>query len=277
MIKKLLRIIDKIYISTACAASGNLFTTLFNFRALSLGRTVRFRHIGNGLYLANDCQNYRYFMSKTQNFSSYLKGFQERALQLEKDYLLTKIKFIKDDLVIDCGANVGDLKLYFDLNNLIIDYIALEPSPNEYKCLEKNIAPSRSINKGLWFDNDKLDFFVSSDHADSSFIKPLTYTHIKSIPVTRMDQLFKNNIKIKLFKLEAEGAEPEVLIGCGQLLNNIEYISADLGYERGQDQETTFFNVTNFLLQNNFEIVDVNFTRLVALYRNKNFSNQGSI
>ena len=42
------------------------------------------------------------------------------------------------------------------------------------------------------------------------------------------------NRNIKLLKLEAEGAELQVLYGCKNILNNIEYISADIGFELEQ-------------------------------------------
>ena len=119
-----------------------------------------------------------------------------------------------------------------------------------------------------------MEFYVSSENADSSFIMPPKYTQKKIMPVLRLDSILNENSKIKLVKLEAEGAEPEVLQGFGKLLNKVEYITADLGFERGENLETTFFAVTNFLLENNFELMEVSFKRLVALYRNKNFSVQ---
>ena len=71
--------------------------------------------------------------------------------------------------------------------------------------------------------------------------------------------------KIKLLKLEAEGAEIEVILGAKNILKNIEYISADLGYERGKLEKSTLIPVTNFLLKNNYELVDFNIDRVVAL------------
>ena len=45
--------------------------------------------------------------------------------------------------------------------------------------------------------------------------------------------------KIKLLKLQAEGAEPEVSKGSLNSLKNIKFITADLGPERGLNQEST--------------------------------------
>ena len=62
-------------------------------------------------------------------------------------------------------------------------------------------------------------------------------------------------MKIKLLKLEAEGAEPEIVQGIGEKLDLIEYISADLGFER--NRESTFAPVTNYLLERNFEVINI--------------------
>ena len=70
--------------------------------------------------------------------------------------------------------------------------------------------------------------------------------------------------------MEAEGGEPEVLMGCGMKLEIIEYISADLGFERGLNQESTLPKVVNFLLGKGFELKSINSPRLVCLFRNKN-------
>ena len=147
-------------------------------------------------------------------------------------------------------------------------HIGIEPSPLEFSCLEKNVYPSKPINMGLWKDENHLDFYVSSHYADSSFIKPSSkFTEIIRIPTNRLDAIFSGNIK--LLKLEAEGAEPEVIDGCQNLLPYIQYISADLGFERGIAQDSTFPAVANFLYENNFEMLRIGEARVGALFKNK--------
>ena len=77
--------------------------------------------------------------------------------------------------------------------------------------------------------------------------------------------------KVKLLKLEAEGFEPEILIGAGDRIKDIEYIAIDGGYERGIDEQQTFTTLTNFLINNSFEIADIYFPRYRALFKNLNF------
>ena len=55
----------------------------------------------------------------------YNSGLQNRGINLGKSYLLQNIEFMKDDLVIDCGANMGDLQLYFRNLEVSIDYLGI--------------------------------------------------------------------------------------------------------------------------------------------------------
>ena len=70
-------------------------------------------------------------------------------------------------------------------------------------------------------------------------------------------------------EIEAEGYEPEVLSGCESCLNKIEYIAVDVGYESSEREEQIFTTITNFLLTNGFEMIDVYFAWQRALFRNK--------
>ena len=58
----------------------------------------------------------------------YENGLIYRSNQLSRFYFLEEIGFKDEDVVLDCGANVGDLKLWFELNNINIKYIGFEPS-----------------------------------------------------------------------------------------------------------------------------------------------------
>ena len=53
--------------------------------------------------------------------------------------------------------------------------------------------------------------------------------------------------------------------------HRIEYISADLGPERGIDQESTAAAGINFLLSRNFRMIDINCDRLTYLFKNTAF------
>ena len=48
-----------------------------------------------------------------------------------------------------------------------------------------------------------------------------------------------------LLKVEAEGAEPEVLQGLKKNLSRVEFITVDCGFERGLNQKSTI-SVTSY-------------------------------
>ena len=106
---------------------------------------------------------------------------------------------------------------------------------------------------------------------DSSLLEIENYVGVTEIEVDSIDNyVSRHNIKsIRILKVEAEGGEPEVLAGAINTLPIVEYITADLGYERGYEKKQTLTTVTNFLLLNGFEMVDINQQRLTVLFKNK--------
>jgi len=262
----LISIADSAYREAILRLKPDWFCFFFNLRARLGRKDVRFRYDrGRDVFVANSARYTRQFQARYQNYNTYRNGLAERGISLGREYLCNSIPFADGDVVVDCGANVGDLKIYFEERKLQVDYIAVEPSPVEFSCLQANVAPSRAYNIGLWSEDGTLEFYVSSRNADSSLIDPGEYTRKTTIQTRRLDSLI--DCKIKLLKIEAEGAEPEVLIGCEKILGKVDFISADLGFERGLAQESTLPVVTNFLLKHNFEMIELSETRVVALYK----------
>jgi FkbM family methyltransferase len=230
-----------------------------------------------GIYKAVGRNREWFFYHRRQGIYAFGFGMLSRSKIMGDEYLLHHVEFHNNDVVLDCGANIGDLKLYFLEKKIDIKYIGFEPSPKEYECLQKNIYPSIAKNTGLWDANGELDFYISSVRADSSFIEPLSYEKIIKIPTVRLDKMINTSNEfsdveiIKLLKIEAEGGEPEVLKGCQDILDRVVYITADLDYERGLSCESTLAPVVNFLLSKNFSLVEVNNGRRVALFKNNSY------
>lgn len=218
IILKILAILDNSYKKVSLKANGYLFCILFNFRAKLLCIDIIFTWNRNErIYSARNKKYQRFFYSKGQNWNSYRNGIEQRAYLMGREYFLNEIDFKKNDLIVDCGANIGDLQLYFQEKKLdfFLRYIGIEPSYAEFSCLQRNISQSsfmskNNFNMGLWSENIKKEFFVSSEYADSSFIKPKLFSDTAIIDCQRLDEFL--NEPIKLLKIEAEGGEPEVLI-----------------------------------------------------------------
>tara|TARA_B100000902_G_scaffold59643_1_gene66757 strand:- start:39018 stop:39878 length:861 start_codon:yes stop_codon:yes gene_type:complete len=185
-------------------------------------------------------------------------------------YCLDEIDFNLGDNVIDCGANVGELLFSLKLNNIDCNYIGFEPDPANFKALEKNTKPFNvSIyENALSYVDEKRMFYLNTEGGDSSLIY---FGDEKSIELnTKTLDSFKYN-KIKLLKIEAEGAELEVLQGSTNTLKNVEYITVDYGPERGITNDPTSAEIIDFLYQNNFRMIKASRHRDVGLFKNTTF------
>jgi FkbM family methyltransferase len=270
------RLIDKVLCSRQIRPS--FFVILFNVRSIFSSRMSKNHFVrvkensDKSGYLILSQMPTRHAINKNFINYAYQRGVVNRALDLAKAYRIDTISFVPGDVIVDCGANLGDLKLYFDYINVDVEYVGFEPSKTEFSCLQKNSHPSACHNLGLWNLKTTLKFFQSSAYGDSSFMPIPRFENSYEIDVVRLDETISG--KIKLLKLEAEGCEPEVIMGCEGILGNIDYIAADLGPERGAQGENTVPFVVNYLLARNFEILEFSELRCSVLFVNKKTRNK---
>lgn len=270
MLKKTIaRLASKILKRKSTIISDRFFVFLFNLRAKCLNAHHYIKKEGD-IFCLYDGSDHLYFAHKPRGYLSYINGVVARGCRIGKDYILDKIEFNNGDVIVDCGANIGDLKLYFNQEGIDIDYLGIEPSPIEFGCLAKNVYPSQCLNVALWHEEGELDFYLASEGADSSLISPGRDTPSVKVSAVRLDNILNHYDAVKLLKIEAEGAEPEVLRGAVSILKSVEYVAVDAGPERGLEQATTDVAVVNFLYENGFRIVGMNHDRIVILFANNN-------
>jgi FkbM family methyltransferase len=203
-----------------------------------------------------------YVTSLSRSDWLYANGFKARSNQLAKSYALENVDLKDGDIVIDCGANYGDIALHFDSLGIRSQYIGIEPSPLDFKCLCLNLKESaqESVleNIALSEKPGHLEFYIDRERASSSLLCPPSYSETTIVEVQTLDILCKKagiqGKTIKLLKLEAEGVEPEICRGMDNTMESIHYIAADLGPERGSNEEVTAPDVINFLLGRGFEV-----------------------
>lgn len=212
-----------------------------------------------------------YFFSPYRQLRLYSRGLKSRLKNLLEDYFINKINFKDNDIVVDCGANIGELYVALNINfSAKINYIGFEPSPNEFRCLILNASNQKHYQVALSEKSKRQKFYISSEEADNSLIEPKYFSKTINLKSERLEKLVSKS-KIKLLKIDAEGAEIEVLKGCKNILKSIKYISVDLGPERGINSEPTFKDVIPYLITNGFVIQEISQKRYTFLFYNPMF------
>ena len=155
------------------------------------------------------------------------KNFFENFLSLEvkttENYIIKNFIWKKFGGIIDIGAHKGDktkviLKFYPKDN-----YYLFEPFNNYYQILREKFKNKKNIQifkKGVSDKIDVKNFYTSENiiHAEGFSLNKNKYLEkVEKIRVINLDSINFHE-KIKLIKIDAEGHEPEILIGASNLI-----------------------------------------------------------
>lgn len=195
----------------------------------------------SGFFLAKD-YIYSLYFTRPERILLYAHGLTARLEDLAKTYHLNKLEGVSTPIVLDCGANVGEVSVYAG-TKFNAEIIAVEPELSEFACLTLNLSKfnSRCINELLWSEITTIKLYSKPDTADSSAIYFGDNAREIEVSTTTVDELFKMTQKEKtvFLKIEAEGAEPEVLAGAKETLRRTRIVVIDGGPERGVKKERT--------------------------------------
>ncbi len=155
----------------------------------------------------------------------YYAFIEELAEQKEDGYRMAG-RVGPDDVVLDCGANVGVVTRRALLQGAAI-VVAIDPGPSPLACLRRTfareIASGRVIlaPKGVWDKDDVLPL-TSSDRLASSASSVALDRGLKgpSIELTTIDHIVADLklTRVDFIKMDIEGAEPNALRGAAATL-----------------------------------------------------------
>lgn len=256
---------------------GRAFERLFNL----------FRGIGSwpiAVSFIKDDQTYKIsdangpnslYVSRTSRIPKYRGGLRHRRRILVGEYMLGEIPLEPGGFCVDVGANIGEVtKILEDEYNARV--IAIEPDRREFKSLCRNISSSSfPLNMGLWYEADDLTLFDRNDTGDSSFLETSgdSGSNSYTVSVDTLDKVVSGFIasdeNIQLIKVEAEGAEPEVLLGARKTLNRTRFVVVDVGPERGEEKESTLIPVLRLMRDAEFVPVLFNPMRHTLLFAHR--------
>jgi FkbM family methyltransferase len=254
-----------------------MYCRIINAKRSVEGVSYRISPFGeSGIHIVRDVgktEAAQIHIARRERHRRYKHGVMAWIDGLAKQYHLDLIDIVPGGVFIDCGANVGEMGLWARARGM--DYVAFEPETDEARCCDLNNFDGleNTIRKALWFETTTLTFFRKPETADSSVIEIDGADDCSSVAATRLDDAVDPTSfgrGTRVLKLEAEGAEPEVLRGADAVLPFLDYVVADCGYERGREGAHTFIEVNDHLSERGFRLIQAAFKRVTAIWRNEN-------
>ena len=212
----------------------------------------------------------RIHVSRASRVPLYKDGVENRIKFLWRQYLADSVEVGPGDVVLDIGANVGEFSMGAEA--LGATAISFEPDPQEFRSLQCNLERSKPFNLALWKESGVMTFYSKNASGDSSLIEMEGYSEKIDVQAETLDAFYERElagVPVKLVKLEAEGAEPEIIEGGGAALRQARFIAVDAGPERGFDQNNTVVQVLDGLRRLGFELVRFGNDRHILLFENQ--------
>lgn len=240
----------------------------------------------NILKVLKDLKDFKIFVKKNDpGISRVLRKFNFKTRwPREPEFMhLFHEKIKTNSNIIDLGANIGYLTLYFKkvlkVKNKIL---AIEPETTNFKFLKENIKlndlDNEVICKNLAIaDEDTDKYFEMSDHSNLHKItKKITSKKIKCKTLSSV--LEEENFRPDFIKMDVEGAEVEVIRGFREYLkNNNQKISILFEVHPDEYNDTRSFNdELKFLFSNGFttEYLITAGTRLPGFFKDRGYTSQ---
>ena len=163
--------------------------------------------------------------------------------------------------VVDVGANVGFFSLMMRDLFPSIRVFAIEPVPNIFRCLSKNLSSFDARVSCLAFSNKVGRESMKFNELESSRSQIISESCTKNVdargividvPTTTLDKFcLENAIEyIDFLKIDTEGFESHVLKGAQNTLSRTHYLHIEINVEGNENY--TFSEINSLLFSENF-------------------------
>jgi FkbM family methyltransferase len=227
------------------------------------------------ILVTDNTTNYMIYNSRPRRIQRYYRGVKSVCDSILDSYHVREIDISKAGVIIDVGANVGEFSYALKKLNSNLNIIAIEPDPKEFRDLSLNIKSSpnkKTIQAAVSNLTGNGLMYTNNDFGDTSFFKTTGASQTFTVEISTLDEIFFKYVmpqKILICKVEAEGMEPEVLLGAKHALANTIYLCCDTSPERLG--KSTFEESKKILTESNFYLVKGDQNR--SLWINKSLKN----
>jgi len=189
----------------------------------------------------------------------YFKGVKDFCDKFLYYYCVDDLLVPKSALIVDIGANVGEFSYALTKKFPELLCIAIEPDPQEFGDLKRNhqlIDKHLCLNAAASNFNGTLNLYLNNQFGDTGVFPTPGFIETRQVPCVTLDHIIATYARGKtvfLLKCEAEGYEPEVLLGRKQFLKQCLFVTLDSSPER--EGESTFCHASQILEANGFSLI----------------------
>ena len=231
-------IIDRIKYHLRVAGIGGLYYLLkAKFR-----RSVQLMQIKR-----EDCK-YPFYLRVP---SSDLEVYEQVFLNSEYDFCVNRMP----QVIIDAGANIGLVSIYFANRYPGAKIIAIEPERHNFELLKRNAKAYKNIiplHAALWNNNERIRLadpgrgnwgFVTYRPSSTAKYSNLNET-VEGITVNKLLSDYKIE-QVDIFKIDIEGAEKEVFTDASTWIHKVDSLIVEFHERFKTGCNRIFYNATN--------------------------------
>ena len=220
------------------------------------------RIICSGIYIVKSNPSFIVYVRGNTDDLYFLLPYREGPIDRVIRMLLKE-----GDIFIDVGANVGYYTLLAARRGGRV--IAVEPVPETATVLRINLKLNhldnsvQIVTKCLYKSETEMKIYIplSKHYGLASLYHARGYRHHTiTVPCTMLDKITANYDKIKLIKIDAEGAEYDILLGAESTLGKVEYLIIEISRNAKE--------IIEYLEYKGFQVKPLGFTTYVLAMRN---------
>jgi FkbM family methyltransferase len=169
--------------------------------------------------------------------------------------------------VLDIGASIGDSAVEFRRYFPAAVIHSFEPLPESYGKLKSSLQDANFFPHNIALGDKQAELtFYHNAHAPSSSFLPMLPRHVKAFPETASVTLVKIPVKTLnsiypalrtapnvLMKIDVQGYEDRILMGCKKILPEIAVIIIEVSYVPLYENQALFDDIYHMLHSRHFQ------------------------